>query len=139
MNCHSIKYKRQLDDLETQIPPVVERLSQNLLWLIGLSITAGVILLIILVGVLWCCGFFKRNRPQYPVSARDDIHSHEDQFHLSSSYKPGKIAFQPDSDETSSDDNEIMIQNAGDSLPIVIPQNSSHFIQQQQQKAPYIF
>ena len=40
--------------LETQIPPVVERSSQHWLWLIGLSITAGVILLIILVGVLWC-------------------------------------------------------------------------------------
>ncbi|CAF1539876.1 unnamed protein product, partial [Adineta steineri] len=40
--------------LETQIPPIVERSSQNWVWLIGLSITAGVILLIVLVGVLWC-------------------------------------------------------------------------------------
>ena len=40
--------------LETQIPAVVERSSQNWVWLIGVSITAGVILLIILVGVLWC-------------------------------------------------------------------------------------
>ena len=40
--------------LETQIPPIAERSSQHWLWLIGLSITAGVILLIILVGVLWC-------------------------------------------------------------------------------------
>ncbi|CAF5083227.1 unnamed protein product, partial [Rotaria magnacalcarata] len=40
--------------LETQIPLTVERSSQHWIWLIGLSITAGVILLIILVGVLWC-------------------------------------------------------------------------------------
>jgi hypothetical protein len=43
-----------LFQLETQIPPIAERSSQHWVWLIGLSITAGVILLIILVGVLWC-------------------------------------------------------------------------------------
>ncbi|UJR23632.1 hypothetical protein I4U23_026617 [Adineta vaga] len=123
--------------LETQIPPVVERSSQNWLWLIGLSITAGVILLIILVGVLWCCGFFKRNRPQYPIAARDDSQSNEDQYQLSPSYPSGKTTFQTDSEEVSSDDNEMMIQNSGDSLPIVIPQNSVQFIQQQQHKIPY--
>lgn len=47
-------FVRFIFQLETQIPPVVERSSQHWLWLIGLSITAGVILLIILVGVLWC-------------------------------------------------------------------------------------
>ncbi|CAF0947720.1 unnamed protein product [Adineta ricciae] len=123
--------------LETQIPPVVERSSQNWLWLIGLSITAGVILLIILVGVLWCCGFFKRKRPQYSAASRDVSQSNEDQYQLSPSYTPGKVAFQTDSEEISSDDNEMMIQNSGDSLPIVIPQNSAHFIQQQQYKSPY--
>ena len=89
--------------------------------------------------ILFQCGFFKRNRPQYPLSTRDDSQSQEDQYHLSPSYPPGKISFQGDSDEISSDDNEMMIQNSGDSLPIVIPENSSHFIQQQQQKTPYMY
>ncbi|CAF0953999.1 unnamed protein product [Rotaria magnacalcarata] len=126
--------------LETQIPLTVERSSQHWIWLIGLSITAGVILLIILVGVLWCCGFFKRNRPQYPVLAQDDSPSCEDQYQVSSSKIFTRHPLNADSDELSSDDNddnEMMIQNPVDSLPIVIPQNSSHFIKQQRTQFPY--
>ncbi|CAF0853948.1 unnamed protein product [Rotaria sp. Silwood1] len=131
-----------LSRLETQIPPTVERSSQHWVWLIGLSITAGVILLIILVGVLWCCGFFKRNRPQYPVSAQDDSPTGENHYHLSSSKQFRRHPLQVDNDEISSDDNddnEMMIQNPVDSLPIVVPQHSSHFIQQQQQRTQFLY
>lgn len=83
------------------------------------------------------CGFFKRHRPQYPIVARDDSESRDDQQQLASAYLPGKMAFQTDSDEISSDDNEMMIRKSGDSLPIVVPQHSAQFIHQQQQKAPY--
>ncbi|CAF0954156.1 unnamed protein product [Rotaria magnacalcarata] len=123
----------QKKDLETQIPPIVERSSQNWIWLIGLSITAGVILLIILVGVLWCCGFFKRYRPQYPISTLVDPPLTEGHYYLASSPKPGQYPGHDDHEETLSDmgDNQMMIQNPVDSFPIVVPQHSSHFIQQQ--------
>ncbi|CAF2365127.1 unnamed protein product [Rotaria sp. Silwood2] len=126
-----------LSELETQIPPIVERSSQNWIWLIGLSITAGVTLLIILVGVLWCCGFFKRYHPNYPISALVDPTTSEGHYCLaSSSSKPDQYSLNDDIEETSSDvdDNQTMIQNPVDSLPIVVPQHSSHFIQQQQLK-----
>jgi len=57
-------------------------------------------------------------------------------FHLSPSNQTGGLPLQGDSDAAiSSDDNddhEMMIQKPVDSLPIVVPQHSSHFIQQQQ-------
>ncbi|CAF0804638.1 unnamed protein product [Adineta steineri] len=123
--------------LETQIPPIVERSSQNWVWLIGLSITAGVILLIVLVGVLWCCGFFKRHRPLYPVSTLIDPLSRESHYHLSSSSpQSGQHQLNGDTEDITSDidDNQMMIHNPVDSLPIVIPKHSSQFIQQQQQE-----
>ncbi|CAF0811837.1 unnamed protein product [Rotaria sp. Silwood1] len=122
--------------LETQIPPIVERSSQNWIWLIGLSITAGIVLLIILVSVLWCCGFFKRYRPQYPMSTLVDPTTSEGHYCLASSPKSGPYSLNDDNEETLSDidDNQMMIQNPVDSLPIVVPQHSSHFIQQQQLK-----
>ncbi len=42
-----------------------------------------------------------------------------------------------DSDEISSDDNEMMIENPVESLPIVVPQHSSQFTQQQ--RTPFIY
>ncbi|UJR25279.1 hypothetical protein I4U23_006631 [Adineta vaga] len=127
--------------LETQLPPIVERSSQNWVWLIALSITAGVTLLIILVGVLWCCGFFKRHRPLYPVSTLVDTSSPDCHYHLSSTSPPsGRHPMTGDGEDISSDldDNQMIIQNPVESLPIVIPQHSSHFIQQHQRSQfPY--
>ena len=90
---------------------------------------------------LFQCGFFKRNRPKYPSSARDD-EPLQDPYRLSSNQPAGGLPHPADSDELSSennDDPEMMIDHPIDSLPIIVPQHSSHFIQQQQQRTqlPY--
>ncbi|CAF1211833.1 unnamed protein product [Adineta ricciae] len=135
-----IKKKEDEVMLETQIPPIVERSSQNWVWLIALSITAGVILLIILVGVLWCCGFFERSRPSYPASTLVEPSSANYHYHLSSTSPPsGRHPITGDIEDAPSDldDNQMIIPNPVESLPIVVPQHSSRFIQQQQQRAQF--
>jgi len=77
--------------------------------------------------------FFKRHRPQYPISTLVDPPSSEDHYQLSISPQSGRHPLTGDIEEISSDvdDNQMMIQKPADSLPIVVPQRSSHFIQQQ--------
>jgi hypothetical protein len=65
-----------------------------------------------------------------------DPSSPEHPYNLSTSPQSGRHPLNGDSEEISSDvdDNQMMIQTPVDSLPIVVPQHSSHFIQQQQQQ-----
>lgn len=83
------------------------------------------------------CGFFKRNRPQYPTEAAQEYNSTQaNRYNLVPSNQSDRIALQGDSEEISSDDNEdnpMNIENPVDSLPIIVPQHSSHFIQQRTQ------
>ena len=87
------------------------------------------------------CGFFKRNRPKYPSSGHDE-EPLQDPYRLSANQPGVGLPLQADSDDLSSenhDDPEMMIDHPIDSLPIMVPQHSSRFIQQQQQRTQFPF
>lgn len=88
--------------------------------------------------MIFQCGFFKRNRPKYPIDVQTLVsRSMEGDRRPVQNRQAGRLAMPSESDELSTDnhdENEIMIHNSGDSLPIVVPQNSSRFMQQQQQR-----
>ncbi|CAF4959948.1 unnamed protein product, partial [Rotaria socialis] len=59
------------------------------------------------------CGFFKRYRPQYPISTLVDPPLTEGHYYLASSPKSRQYPGHDDHEETLSnmDDNQMMIQN----------------------------
>ncbi|CAF0772453.1 unnamed protein product [Didymodactylos carnosus] len=114
--------------LETQLPPVVER-SQSWLWLIAISVTFGVILLIILVIVLWCvsiklCGFFKRHRPQQGSPIIES--QNKGRYHVINSLDDRDEGEMMNDDDEAANNLNYPLQSS-DSLPIFVP-NTHHLI-----------